>query len=336
VYAGTEGRGVTAYWERMTAVRLRYIADPGPAATALRVSGVPGGGNLIGVDGIATLSPDRQRIMPAHSWDWSIPVPLSQGWRIANKIYVGGQISADRKGRTISIDDVVSQARNALEYIRHILLEGGQSWSDVVSLRVCFKHSGDAVAGRTLLASIMDVIRRSIPEPRPSLTALGVDLLYEGLLLEIDAVGISGGKQTVALPGNSDAETAFAGFPAACVAGNELYVGGLFGQCGAALQAQVEFSLQRLVAVVKASGFDPSELVGVSLFVVPADTAAQARIDHAAIIELSAKYLPPPRPVMTVVSLPALPLHGQRFQLDGVAVRAGDRISFFDSQRVAT
>src|SRR5450631_1390930 len=42
VCRGPDGPGVTRYWNEMTAVRLRYLHNPGPAATALRVHGVPG------------------------------------------------------------------------------------------------------------------------------------------------------------------------------------------------------------------------------------------------------------------------------------------------------
>ena len=35
---------------------------------------------------------DRQRLMPAGHWDWSIPVPFSQGWRCGDLVFVGGQI----------------------------------------------------------------------------------------------------------------------------------------------------------------------------------------------------------------------------------------------------
>ena len=80
-----DGADVTQYWERMTAVRLQYLADPGPAATALRVEGVWPGTSLIGVDGIGEASADRQRIMPQHAWDWSVPTPFSQGWRVGDK-----------------------------------------------------------------------------------------------------------------------------------------------------------------------------------------------------------------------------------------------------------
>src|SRR5690606_35215866 len=38
VYDGPEDQA-TRYWEKMTAVRLRYFADPGPVGTAVRVAG---------------------------------------------------------------------------------------------------------------------------------------------------------------------------------------------------------------------------------------------------------------------------------------------------------
>ncbi|MCX7056375.1 MAG: RidA family protein [Proteobacteria bacterium] len=41
------------YWKKMDAVRREYLADPGPAATAMRVSGLARPGLLIEVDGIA-------------------------------------------------------------------------------------------------------------------------------------------------------------------------------------------------------------------------------------------------------------------------------------------
>lgn len=367
VYDGGEGRDVTDYWERMTAVRLRYITDPGPAATALRVAGAPSAHHLIGVDGVATLSTDRQRIMPAHSWDWSIPVPLSQGWRVGDTVYVGGQISADRRGRSLGINDALAQSRNALEYIHHVLMDAGQTWSDVVAMRVCFKYA-EAVAAEQLLATIMSMLRTMIPAPRPTVTALGVNLLYEGLVLEIDAIARSTGKRDIP-DARASGRISFAGFPAARIAGDELHIGGLVGEPGAPLVRQVEATLQRLTAIVEGSGFTLSELVRLTLFIVTdsadsvpaadatstadtrsapdpgararpaagtqsaisAPTAADGSDEMAHIRELVERHLPPPRPVLTVLSLPGLPFRGQRFQLDGLAVRSTDRQNFFSS-----
>ena len=80
-----EDKDATAFWEDMTRVRLEYFPDPGPAATAVRAKGMPYEGQLIQIEGVALRGESRksrQRIMPEGSWDWSIAVPLSQGWKI--------------------------------------------------------------------------------------------------------------------------------------------------------------------------------------------------------------------------------------------------------------
>ncbi|PWR19500.1 RidA family protein [Zavarzinia aquatilis] len=329
VYDGEGGRDVTDYWERMTEVRIRYIADPGPAATALRVRGVPARADLLGVDGIAATGADRQRIMPEHAWDWSIPVTLSQGWRIGDRIYVGGQISADRKGKAIALGDIRGQTRNALEYIRHVLADGGMDWRDVVHMRICFQHRGQQAAARRLLAEIMAEVRETLPEPRPALNAFGVDLLYEGLVLEIDAVARKGGK-TPLYPAGSGDWIAIDGFPAACRAGDELYVGGLSAPGGASLQAQVEATCDRLAACLAAGGFEAEDLVKLTLFIVADADEARAAEDRRTVTALVRQYLPGPGPVVTLLTLTGLPHDGQRFQLDGVAVRGGDRLHIED------
>jgi enamine deaminase RidA (YjgF/YER057c/UK114 family) len=327
VYAGAEGRDVTEYWEKMTAVRLRYIADPGPAATALRVCGVPDARVLIGADGIATLDPRRQRIMPRHSWDWSIPVPLSQGWRIDERIVVGGQISADRSGKALAAGDVRQQARNALEYIRHVLTDGGQSWSDVVSLRLCFKHTGNTGAAASLLDDIVNTLCEVIPEPRPALTVLGVNLLYEGLMLEIDAMSlaVSGRRATEII---SRAEKARSEFPTAVATENELHIGGLAGAADSPLEEQIDMTLLGLEGLLRNSGFEASELVKLTLCLVPESGQQGWEADHELAVRQLRKRFPTSGPVLTLLSLPGLARAGQRFQLDGIAVRGSDRSSF--------
>lgn len=322
-----EGPAVTAFWNRMTGVRLRYLADPGPAATALRVSGAPGPDNLIGVDGVADLSHDRQRIMPEHAWDWTIPTPFSQGWRVADKVYVGGQISADRTGKAVAVGDVSEQTRIVLEYIRHVLRDAGQNWDNVMALRICYRHDGNIGPAGNLLAGILEVVRGMLPEPRPALTAIGVNLLYEGLLLEVDAVSRSGERLAVAPFGSGD-WISIDGFPLAWVSGEELHVGGLSAPGGASFQAQVEATLGRLLEILSDADFDASDLVKLTLYYVPEADPARADGERALIPGLVQQYITGTGPVMSLVSLPGLPHYGQRFQLDAIAVRDADRVVY--------
>jgi len=324
LYHGEDGPAVTEYWNRMTEVRLETLADPGPAATAVRVSGVPGPTNLIGAEGVGVLNPDRQRIMPDHAWDWTIPTPFSQGWRVGDKIYVGGQISADRSGKALAVDDIAAQTNHVLDYIRHVLIDGGQDWSDIVTMRICYRHDENAGAAHSRLAAILEVMRETIAEPWPTITVFGVDLLYEGLLLEIDAVARKGGKQVIA-PAGANYWVAPEGFATACLAGIELYIGGLSAPGGASLEAQVEATLGRMLDVLGEAGFDAGELVKLTLFHVPDKSPLHAAANRALILRLARAYLPSPGPVVTLLSVPGLPYDGQMFQLDGVAAHGDDR-----------
>ena len=118
VFDGND-RDATAFWEDMTRVRLEYFPDPGPAATAVRAKGMPYEGQLIQIEGVALRGESRrsrQRIMPEGSWDWSIAVPLSQGWKIGNRIFVGGQISADQTGSPVYVGDLDAQTLAGREH----------------------------------------------------------------------------------------------------------------------------------------------------------------------------------------------------------------------------
>ena len=316
-----EGTDVTSYWERMTAVRLQYLANPGPAATALRVGGVCPKGPLIGVDGIAHGTAGRVRIMPEHAWDWSVPTPFSQGWLVDDKVYVGGQISADRAGRAVSPGELVPQVGNTLEFIRHVLKDAGASWEDVVSIKVAYKCSRNDARSRATLAGILEQMNAVFPTTKPALVCFGVDLLYEGLLLEIDALAVKGGNKTALSPASGAAWAGSAdGYPAAWQAGNELFIGGQAAPAAGSLQAQTQASLQQIAGLLKQAGGEPGDLVKLNVYYHDDDPAADAATALSLIRDTLAKALEPGRTVVSIVEVPGLMMPGQKIQIDGVAV----------------
>ena len=158
----------TEYWESMTRVRLEYFADPGPAATAVRIKGMPYKGQLIQIEGIAVKGlsfEKRERIMPPGSWDWSIPVPLSQGWKCLESIYVGGQISADKQGNPVHVGDVVPQTRAIYDFIDEVVKDSGSTLDDVAHLKICFKHNSVDPEGKPLL-------KKSLTSPKSALVSI--------------------------------------------------------------------------------------------------------------------------------------------------------------------
>lgn len=47
----------------------------------------------------------RRRLMPPGSWDWHIPTPFSQGWRVDNLLF----------GNVLGVGDIEVQTRNVFD-----------------------------------------------------------------------------------------------------------------------------------------------------------------------------------------------------------------------------
>lgn len=130
-----------------------------------------------------------ERLMPADHWDWSIPVPFSQGWRCGDFIFVGGQISADENGQTIAPGDIETQTRNVFRNIEKVLEEAGASMRDVVKFNTfyCYEGSGEDV--REFWEKMTRVRLEFFEEPGPVGTAVRVmGFAYPDLLIEAEAI----------------------------------------------------------------------------------------------------------------------------------------------------
>ena len=186
-----EGTDVTDYWEKMTQVRLRHMARPSSSGTGVRIAGFPLAGELIQVEGIGVLGEEKQRLMPPNHWDWSIPEnPFTQGWRVGNLVFVGGQISADAEAHAVG-GDIATQTRNVLTFVRNTLAEAGADEDDVVKINSYWHGEGDWERIRETTAAVDAVLREFYPEPGPAITNLRVaGFAFEGLLIEIEAIAI--------------------------------------------------------------------------------------------------------------------------------------------------
>ena len=193
-YQDADGPAVTEFWQEMTRVRMEYLANPGPSGTAVRVSGFAFEDLLIEIEAVAAIGP-KTRLMPPNHWDWSMPTPFSQGWKVGNLIFVGGQISADAHGRTIGKDDIATQTRNVFESIRRVLQEAGGDLSDIVKLNTYYCHRGGGAEATRFQEAMAKVHREYLADPGPVGTAVRVEgFAYEGLLIEIEAIAAIGPK----------------------------------------------------------------------------------------------------------------------------------------------
>ena len=186
-----QGREVTDYWEKMTNVRRRYMSIPSAAGAGLRITGFPYADELIQVEGIGMLGDVKQRLQPDNHWDWSIPnTQFTQGWKIGNMGFIGGQISADNKAQAVG-KDLETQARNVFQFIRAVLGEGGLDERDVAKLYIYYYAPDNWSLIAEASATITRVQQEFYPEPGPCVTAIRVSgFAFEDLLIEIEAMAV--------------------------------------------------------------------------------------------------------------------------------------------------
>lgn len=134
---------------------------------------------------------ERERIMPEGHWDWSMPTPLSQGWKAGDFLFTGGQISADEKGRVIGEGDIEVQTRNVFEGITTVLREGGCTWEDVIKLNTYYVFDAADEELTPYWEKMTKVRLEFLADPGPAATAVRVaGLIYPGLLIEAEAIAL--------------------------------------------------------------------------------------------------------------------------------------------------
>lgn len=130
-----------------------------------------------------------QRLMPEGHWDWSVPVPFSQGWRCGDFIFVGGQISADEHGVTIGAGDIEVQTRNVFENIKKVLNEAGADMADIVKFNTFYAFEGEGDEIREFWEKMTKVRMEYFQEPGPAGTAIRcAGFAYPDLLIEVEAI----------------------------------------------------------------------------------------------------------------------------------------------------
>ena len=134
---------------------------------------------------------DKQRLMPQGHWNWSMPVPFSQGWRVGNLVFVGGQISADGRGRAIGVGDIEVQTRNVFENIRRVLREAGTDMQNIVKINTYYVFEGQGEELTRFWERMTKVRMEFFEEPGPCGTGVRVaGLAYPDLLIEVEAIAV--------------------------------------------------------------------------------------------------------------------------------------------------
>ena len=268
----------------------------------------------------------KRRIMPTGHWDWSMPVTLSQGWRMGDLLFVGGQISADDRGRAVG-GDLETQTRNVMEFIGRVLREAGADFSDVVKQNVYYVVDDESAPPAETVRRIDAVRAAYCSAPGPVTTETPVaGLAFEGLLVEIDAIAVLGGDKTPLTPANHWSRGGDVPYAQGWRAGDWVFVGGqrpldadgaLRDPGDVAAQTRHCFEGMRRVLAEAGAGFE--DLMRLNTYYSQDGAGRAVTAFWEEMTRVRMEYLPDPGPAGTGLRVKGFPHEGEAFQIEGIA-----------------
>lgn len=197
---------------------------------------------------------------------------------------------------------------------------------DIVRLKICYKYDSKEQSGQSFCDKILDLTHEFFEQPGPALTAFGVDLLYPGLDLEIDAMAIVDHKRRALRSTDGVGRYQPDLFADGVGAADETYVGGQVALgpdnsvlCKGDAFGQAVIVFKRLAKVLAADQLSLGDIVKLNIFIV--GDGLDVEEEFNAVLLAWAESAPDAHPAMTPVRVHELPYPGLLVQADCVAMR---------------
>jgi enamine deaminase RidA (YjgF/YER057c/UK114 family) len=182
------GHGRIEDFEPAALACAEHFHEPGPAATGIPLPRHAIEGQRIKIDLIAMRGEDgaylpRRHAWPESLWDWHIHLPYKHGLKCHDMIFLGGQVSLDKRGRAVHPADLTAQTRQAMTHIGTILNELDAGYGDVC--KVLALYQGTASADD--LHKNLSIRSSSFTDLGPATTGVPLPALaYPDMMIEID------------------------------------------------------------------------------------------------------------------------------------------------------
>jgi enamine deaminase RidA (YjgF/YER057c/UK114 family) len=164
------------------------FTEPGPAATGIPIPLHANPDELVRITVIAMIGENgerlpRRHVWPESLWDWHVHLPYRHGLKCDNMIFLGGQVSLNKKGQAIFPEDLTAQTHQAMAHIGTILDALGADYRDVCKVMAVYKGA----CGAEALNENLPIRSSYFDDPGPATTGVPLPVLaYEGMYIEID------------------------------------------------------------------------------------------------------------------------------------------------------
>jgi enamine deaminase RidA (YjgF/YER057c/UK114 family) len=308
-------------------VRLRYFSDAGPTTTEVR-SGLSRRGALIQVDAWAVVGGEKQRLMSAGHWNWSQHLPFSQGWKVDNMIFIGGQRSLDREGRLLGAKDIAIQTDNTFRNLDTMLKAAGGSQHSLMRQNTYYRFFGEGPEVTEFWEKMTNVRRRYMSVP----SAAGAGIRVQGFpfsdeLIQVEGIGVLGENKRRLQPENHwDWSIPNSQFTQGWQIGNLAFIGGQISAdnkahaVGKDIATQTRHVFQFIRSVLREAGLDEQDVVKLYIYYYAGEDWNEIARATATIAEVQREFYPEPSPAVTAIRASGFAFEDLLIEIEAMAL----------------
>jgi enamine deaminase RidA (YjgF/YER057c/UK114 family) len=269
----------------------------------------------------------RSTSYPDGHWSLKVEIPYSMGVRQGDLIMLSGQADLKDMGEVCNADDLHAQTDAAIGHIKNVFVDLGSSLETLTKLTVFYVNNGDVDQS----AYTRHIGERLGTINRPVIVFVPVRrMFYDGLLVEIDAVGVDNNAHR-RYADDESCGSINRWFSQAIQCGEFIFVGGTTAsEADDALSAslptlgdsaaQTHTVLARIERLLGKFGASRTDIVKVNNWFVISSTAE----DWAKSAEVRASFYPEPGPAATGHPLHSLGTPGATISTDCWAMLGAD------------
>lgn len=320
------GDTVRKFMQDLDEVRSVYFTDPGPTTTETRV-GLGREGALVQVDAWAVVGGKKERLAPAGHWGWGRKTPFSQGWKIGDLIFVGGQRSLDQMGRLIGPGDIEVQTEHSFRNLDTMLKLAGGSRNNLMRQNTFYRFFGEGREVTSFWEKMTNVRRRYMSIP--SAAGAGVRVLgfpFAEELVQVEGIAVLGEKKHRLQPANHwDWSIPGSQFTQGWQIGNLAFIGGQISAdskahaVGKDVRTQARNVFEFIRKVLREGGLDESDVAKIYIYFYAPDNWTQIDETASTIREVQREFYPEPGPAATAIRVSGLAYEGLLIEIEAIA-----------------
>ena len=319
---------VAKFIDDLNRVRLDYFSDPGPTTTEVR-SGLSRKGALILVDAWAVVGVEKQRLQPPGHWSWNKKLPFSQGWKVGDMIFVGGQRSLDQNGRVLGTGDIEVQTDHTFRNLDTMLKAGGGTQSHLMRQNTYYRFSGEGAEVTGFWEKMTNVRQRFMSVP----SSAGAGIRMSGFplseeLIQVEGIGVLGeGRHRLHPENHWDWSIPNSQFSQGWQVGDLAFIGGQISAdnkahaVGADLATQTRNVFNFIRSVLREAGMDERDVVKLYIYYYGGDEWGQITKAMATIEDIQREFYPEPGPASTAVRATGFAFEDLLIEIEAMAVR---------------